>query len=401
MATSNETGLLSRLIVLLLFFFLAQKIYSKASSFSKLRHLAIKSGCQPVSEYPHSVPYLGIDLIVRIVDAFRTRKVLETFETLSNEVGHTFGFWLLGDRWFITSEPENVKAILGFSVDSFERGARRHWAFEPFTGDALHTADGPQWTAARAMFRPYFAKSKIGDLQMIERHLENLLEALPDTDSEAVDLQKIFPCLTMDITTDMLFGSSTEMLKQGDGNAIADFARACEYAQKMTWRRIALGWAATILPDKEYERSLKLIHEIVDKYVQEALRRHERAKKGSEDDGKRDIFSEYLAGHTQDPKTLRDLLLGTLLGGRDTSSFLLSNLFHILARKPEIWRKLRAEAIQIQSDSITQDDMRKAPYARFCVQECKLEPVYSISLLTLYLRFACDPLSVFSPLHQF
>ena len=390
MLNSESAVISTRLILLIFFLFFAQRTFSWIRQALRIRSLAATNHCSPVAEYPHNVPYLGFDFIVRIVKAYRARRVLETFETFSNQVGHTFGFWLLGKRWLITSEPENVKAILGFSVEDFERGARRHWGFEPLTGDALHTADGPQWTAARAMFRPFFAKTKICDLVMIERHFKDLLKALPKTSDVSVDLQALFPCLTMDITTEMLFGSPTQTLLNSNNKDIMAFARACEYAQKVTWRRIALGWAAAVLPDKEYKQSLRLIDNVVDKYVQQALDRRQNHEKSSKDqeDG-REIFSEHLAEHTQNPKVLKDLLLGALLGGRDTASYLLSNLFHVLARKPDVWQKLRTEATKIGSGSITQEDLKKTPYARNCVQECKLSrrPTTFTCTPSSYLRF--------------
>ena len=355
-------------LILLLSIPFLKKIKSSLS----LQRLSSEKGSLPVPEYPHSIPFLGLDLIIRIVSAFRERTVLDSFERLSNEVGHTFGFWLLGNRWFITSEPDNVKAILGFSVEDFERGSRRQWGFEPLTGNALHTADGPQWTAARALFRPFFARSKIVNLGMIEGHFDDFSEALPTRAGVVVDLQELFPRLTMDITTEMLFGSSMQTLKQSDDSDVMAFARACEYAQKVTWRRIALGWAAAVLPDQEFKKSLRVINAVIDKYVQRALQQNKELKeKGEEDDASREIFSEHLAQHTQDPKLLRDLLLGALLGGRDTASFLLSNLFHVLARKPKIWQLLRAEALEIGIVGMTQDDLRRMTYARCCVQECE------------------------------
>lgn len=255
---------------------------------------------------------------------------------------------------------------MGVSAEDFERGSRRHWALEPFTGDALHTADDPRWPTLRAMFKPFFATS------MMERHFCAFLNALPRDPQVFVDLQEILPGLTTDITTDMLFGSSIQTLKQSSSNENQQFAQACEYASKVTWRRFALGWVYAVLPDQRYQRSLHTVHAVTDKHISETLQRKKtnltQAGMTSED---RAVFSDHLAVHTRNPKLLRDLLLGTLLGGRETTAFLLSNVFHVLSRKPVIWQRLRAGALGLGSASFTFSSLRRAFYAQFCVQECR------------------------------
>lgn len=75
------------------------------------------------------------------------------------------------------------------------------------------------------------------------------------------------------------------------------------------------------------------------------------------------VFLDNLAQRTQDPKILRDQILSALLGGRDTTSSLLSNLFHTLQRRPVLWRQLREEAISLGAEPLTQDRLKKASLA--------------------------------------
>ena len=60
-----------------------------------------------------------------------------------------------------------------------------------------------------------------------------------------------------------------------------------------------------------------------------------------------------------------------LLGGRDTTSNLLGNLFYVLARRPEVWQKLKAEIRQIENQPPKMKDIQGAKYARSCIQECE------------------------------
>lgn len=85
---------------------------------------------------------------------------------------------------------------------------------------------------------------------------------------------------------------------------------------------------------------------------------------------RRYVFLEHLVERTRDPDVLRDQLMSSLLGGRDTTSTLLSNLFFVLARRPDVWQKLKAEIEQIKVQAPTMEDIQGAKYARNCIQEC-------------------------------
>ena len=103
-----------------------------------------------------------------------------------------------------------------------------------------------------------------------------------------------------------------------------------------------------------------------------ALRNTQEKKFLRAEEGKkrRYVFVEHLAERTRDPIVLRDQLMSGLLGGRDTTSNLLGNLFYVLARRSEVWRKLKAEIRQIENQPPTMRDIQGAKYARNCIQEC-------------------------------
>ena len=79
--------------------------------------------------------------------------------------------------------------------------------------------------------------------------------------------------------------------------------------------------------------------EFVDTFVYRAL--HRRASGTISKD--RYIFADAIAAQTNDTFQIRSELLNILLAGRDTTASLLSNAFHTLARRPDIWQKLREE----------------------------------------------------------
>ena len=152
----------------------------------------------------------------RTYSKHRTRrphsKVPGNLAAACHRTRHTFIFWLCGTRTLVTAEPENAQAILTTFFDDFELGSSRRARFGTVIGNGIFAADGAQWSASRALLRPSFAKSRVDDSEIFEKHFPRFLQALPGDDGVAVDLHEFLECLTMDTIIDFLFGSSTDSL---------------------------------------------------------------------------------------------------------------------------------------------------------------------------------------------
>ena len=68
-----------------------------------------------------------------------------------------------------------------------------------------------RWQHSREMLRPNFVRTQIGDVEMFEKHVEHLLQAIPKNGS-TVNLQDLFFQFSLDVATDLLFGESTNTL---------------------------------------------------------------------------------------------------------------------------------------------------------------------------------------------
>ena len=198
----------------------------------QLRLFAAKNCCASVKEVKQVDKPLGLAFILQMVRVYKEKRYLEWWQTLAVENGYTFSYWLLGQRIYVTADPENVKTIFSSSFETFEHGPTRQAAGRPLVGNGIFVADGESWSAARALLRPSFAKTQINDLDMLERHFQNFLHVLPP-DKDLVDLLEMFKWLSQDVITDMLFGSSTEsLMRSNDKDAVA-FSQACEYSQRV------------------------------------------------------------------------------------------------------------------------------------------------------------------------
>lgn len=95
-----------------------------------------------------------------------------------------------------------------------------------------------------------------------------------------------------------------------------------------------------------------------------------------------------LALATDDPIQIRSELLNILLAGRDTTAGLLSNTFYVLARRPDVWDRLKSEIDQLEGRKPDYETLRNMKYLKYVLNECKSPSSHlagSISTLAPYL----------------
>lgn len=170
--------------------------------------------------------------------------------------------------------------------------------------------------------------------------------------------------------TDFLFGQSTDVLGTGEAREKGvKFGEAFSYATEYVGSVARLGPLAKVLPDKKYTESEKYVHEYLQYYVRRTLdQRKANAEKYDEKPG-RYVFIEQLAQSISDPKKIQDELLNILLAGRDTTAGLLSHLFYTLARRPDVFAKLRAEVNALQGQEPTFEQIKDMKYLQYCLNE--------------------------------
>ena len=284
--------------------------------------------------------------------------------------GDTFAFKQIGKLGILTNDPANVKAILSTQFQDYGVGKRRAEAFEPLIGHGIFTADGPAWDKARRLVRPSFARGQLDDIAIFEPHFQHFIASLP-AGGQAVDLQPLFQGLTLDVSTDFLFGESTDVLGSPEAaSAGRRFADAFDRAQKSVIGAFALGSVAWLDPRSNFKQDQKTVQNFMSGYVDKALSTDKNEKKNQV--GQRYSFAEEFSKLTDDRDVIRGGLLNLLLAGRDTTSGLLSNLFFMLARHPDTYAKL-AEEIQTTiprtGEPPSLEDLRSMKYLRGCINE--------------------------------
>ncbi|KAB8238392.1 hypothetical protein ETB97_012285 [Aspergillus alliaceus] len=283
-------------------------------------------------------------------------------------IGTTFESATVGtDSIIFTIEPENIKTILATSFSSFALGERRRNLLSPLVGMGVFTADGRAWEHSRSLIRPTFTKMRIADLDLFESHFQDLLAALPPRSPYSglieVDLQPLFFRMTLDSATEVLLGRSFHSLRAPPGSPFHRFMEAFDYAQLKVHTRDLLdrGWMKPLglfrrllrggRKDR-FDEACETVNTVLDETIREFLGQLHAggsSQEKTDQDHKQKLYVllEEMVQSTRDPLELRYELLNVLIAGRDTTASLLSNVFFMLARRPDLWTEVRTEVLRV------------------------------------------------------
>jgi cytochrome P450 len=137
----------------------------------------------------------------------------------------------ISNRLILTKDPENIKALLTGQFADYGKGESFHEDWKEFLGDSIFVTDGEMWSRSRQLIRPMFARDRIVDTEIFEKHVQHLIPLLAGGGtpgrSKVVDVGSLFFRFTLDAATDYLLGQGTDSLQ----NPTTTFAEAFRYVQ--------------------------------------------------------------------------------------------------------------------------------------------------------------------------
>ncbi|KAI8632582.1 glycoside hydrolase family 20 protein [Xylariaceae sp. FL1651] len=379
-----EHGSVKSVLIFSAVIFVLWRTYLKINETVRLRTLGARAP-RIVSRFP-----FGLDVIAKQVEGTIKYKNFETFKELVKPAPeYTVEGRMLGRRVLLTADPENIKAILATQFSDYGKGEPFHREWKEFLGDSIFTTDGQVWHASRQLLRPQFSRERVSDLHTFESHLETLFKAIAnggalngpdqDVDIEAgngkpLEISELFFRYTLDVSTSFLLGKDVQSLT----NPREPFAEAFNEVQRVQSVRARAGPLQFLIPRASFKRGLKVVNELCDIYIDQALRLSpdELATKTKSD--QEYTFLHELASFTRDRKVIRDQLVAVLLAGRDTTAATLSWTLYELGRHPEVVRRLRDEIARTvgPSRTPTYEDLKNMKYLQYVVNETlRLYPV--------------------------
>jgi cytochrome P450 len=345
---------------------------SEYISYRRRATFSAQNGCKPPPAIQQSKWLIGADMAFRFMTLLKQRTFLRQTSLYFQDTARTFTIQFFGATRIWTIEPENVKAIL--QSDDFEMGWIRNKAFRPYLGNGVQATNGEIWAHGRALLRPSFTRAQISNLDLYEEHFLNFAALIPE-DGSTIDIQKEFHRLTMDVSTEILFGESVQCLQPVVSKETQELEAAFDYATKGVITRFNMGNLIWLHWDPKFTHSVRTVQNYVQKFVEKALQlRHELDQPDKEDDqtgSGRYIFLEALAKDTGDRRMLRDQLLSMMAAGRSNTASLLSLIFYLLARHPSVLQKLRAEIAILNNQPPTFEQLKSMPYLRAVLDESK------------------------------
>ena len=281
-----------------------------------------------------------------------------------------------------TIDAENVKTVLTTKFRDYELSSRRKEAFHPLLGAGIFANDGADWKYSRELIRPNFIRDQVADLDNFEEHVNIMINAIPKDGKTTVDLQELFYDLTIDTATEFLFGESTNVLLRKDtpeSMANLDFAEAWHRSQLEIQKKFRSG--LFYRTPKQNKQDIKVVTDYVGRYVQQALQYRKdfiRDLEKTTSNKGRYIFMHELVKATEDPVRLREEMMNVLLAGRDTTASLLGSLWFTLARRPDVWAKLRKEVDEtLQGKRPSFEQLKEMKYLKAVMNECMHMPAPS------------------------
>ncbi|KAJ5291605.1 n-alkane-inducible cytochrome P450 [Penicillium angulare] len=344
------------------------------------RIFARKNGCFETKTTMPSY-FFGFDHLWKLLKAYGENESMEFAQRWHNEFGNTFNLpFGVGRTVVRTCDPKNVQAILATKFNDFEIAVRQK-PFGPLLGNGIFVSDGKAWEHSRALLRPNFVRNQISDIAVYEKHVSQLIKHIP-LDGSTVDLQDLFLRMTIDSATEFLFGQSTDTLGNGKsktGNS--SFAENFSISQAKSLTRLLLGPFVVFHRDSEFVKASEESRKYVRRIVEETLeQRALQAEKGSLE-GESYVFLHELAKRTQDEKMLTDQLLNILLAGRDTTAALLSITFFTMAKREDVWSKLRTEVLKLEGRQPSFEDLKSMTYLQWVMNEIlRLYPIVPFNI---------------------
>jgi cytochrome P450 len=184
-------------------------------------------------------------------------------------------------------------------------------------GDGIFNQDGDAWKQSRELLRPQFHFKEYSDLHIFRDATDNLLNAIP-REGGVIDLQPLFFRLTLDVTTEFLFGESIESLKFPESTGEQTFVEAFNIAQECVAKRFRLLDLYWLIDGKKFRDACKQVHYFADKIID-----HNLSENSLDSQGKQ-FFWRAMSEKTRNRTALRSQIINILTAGRDTTACLLS-----------------------------------------------------------------------------
>lgn len=351
-------------------------------------------GCGRLPAIPRNDP-LGLIRFRELIRARREERVLPWMVEVMDLAGqnvHTAKDTILGHSFIWTRDIENSRAVLASQANDFEIAIARQESLLPVIGSGVFTRTGHEWRESRTFVRSQFAYNQVSKLDLVEKHFQAMLSVIRPSDDSWTpdfDIQPLLLNLTLDLFTELMFGTSANSQAASSSNESSHklFQYHWDDAQTYFSMRALLGRFCWLYNPKRFQEHCSAIHAYADHYVSAAIERKQRhTKQGATDNEKGFVIIDELVEVTSDHNRLRDECLNILGAGRTSTAALISWVLYFLSRNSSIVKKLRKIILadfgtfEVPSE-ITYESLKRCQYLRHCINETfRISPVNPLTV---------------------
>jgi cytochrome P450 len=270
-------------------------------------------------------------------------------------------------RVYLLYHPKNVHEVLVRQADHLEKPAFLRMVLKSSFGNGLFNSSGTLWKTQRKLIQPAFHHVHIAQYAermrlLTQQHLQTWRAG------ETLKIDTEMHALTLTIVVDALFSADVRGQAAEIGQAMHDLGQAIA----MQGNNLAAAFAPEWLPIpslQRKQRAVKTLNRIVRTLAQE------RRALG-EANSPHDLLSALVfakdadTGEQMNDQQLRDELVTLFIAGHETTAWLLSWAWSLLAQYPETEAKLHAELDTVlNGQPPTLADLARLPYTSQVIKE--------------------------------
>ncbi|XP_062991790.1 cytochrome P450 4V2-like isoform X1 [Elgaria multicarinata webbii] len=297
--------------------------------------------------------------------------------------------WIGPLPFLVLYHAETVEVVLN-SSKHIEK-ADSYKFLHPWLGTGLLTSTGGKWRSRRKMLTPTFHFTILDDfLDVMNEQAHILVQKLEKhVDKEPFDCFLDITLCALDIICETAMGKNIGAQNDKDSEYVQAVYRMSDlihHRQKSPWL-----WNDLIYllfqEGREHSRSLKILHSFTDQVIAEKaqeLKNQEQHKSEAVGNGeqrrdkKRRAFLDLLLNATDEAGKklsyldIREEVDTFMFEGHDTTSAAMTWTIYLLARYPEVQRKVHNELDEILGDAdhhVTLDELKKLRYLECVIKE--------------------------------
>lgn len=275
---------------------------------------------------------------------------------------------LLWRSSFVINEPDGIRHVLLDNAANYRKSDLTRRLLEPGIGRGLLTSEGETWRRHRRIMAPAFdPRSVAGYAPIMAEVVHELLErwnGLPR--GGEIDISTEMMHATLHIISRAMFSTDSDGIVDVVGHGVEEYQKTVrptllDLVGAPLWLRRILS------PGRRIEALVAFDH-AVDNLI--SARRQNPALHPN------DLLSRLIRARDSDggegmrAQEVRDQVVTIFMAGHETTAQALSWTFYLLARHPEVARRLHKELSEVLSGRApSAEDLKRLPYTRMVIEE--------------------------------